>query len=161
MKCLGSALLPPCSMCSHRDRDESQHLAAGCTSCSKHRLCELGCERSRPRDSLLSAVFLKLPLCCLPLPSADVVHNRAFCFIVSGAFQNKSSGGRAWTLRNGIRVHPAKGLRDASWFPDSPCHCSSGNICEFSLQSLDSSCSHGDREGDSLGSSNRASPADV
>lgn len=38
VKCLGSAPLPPCSMCSPGDKDESWHLAVGCTSCSKHRV---------------------------------------------------------------------------------------------------------------------------
>lgn len=33
---------PPCSVCSHRDKDESQHLAVGCTPCLKHHLGKLG-----------------------------------------------------------------------------------------------------------------------
>lgn len=86
------AVPPPCSMCSHRDKDESQHLAVGCTSCLKHHLCKLGRDGSRLKDSV-SAVFIDLPFCRLPLPSADVVHSRqSVCFIMSGAFQNESAG---------------------------------------------------------------------
>lgn len=87
MKCLGRALLPPRSMCSHGEKDESQHLAVGCCSCLKYHLCK----RSTRRDAA-SAVFMKLPFCCLPLPSEDMVHSRAFALCCQVLFKIRVLG---------------------------------------------------------------------
>lgn len=136
MKCLGSALLPPGSRCSHRDKDERQHSAADWTSCSKPRLCELAGDWGRPRDSLLSAAFMKLLSAARPGPlrmwsTAEPWLSPVRCFS-----KRRALGEGHRRFRNGISAHPAKGwaegLRDSSWFPDSPCHRISGNICEFS-----------------------------
>lgn len=107
---------------------------------------------------------MKLPFGCLPLPSLQMWSTAEHLRYHVRCFSKYERWGRGTLSEMALASIPLRdGLRDggdSSWFPDSPCHCSSGNICEFSLQRLDSSRSHGDREGDSLGSSNRASPAD-
>lgn len=162
MKCLGSALLPPGSRCSHRDKDERQHSAADWTSCSKPRLCELAGDWGRPRDSLLSAAFMKLPSAARPGPlrmwsTAEPWLSPVRCF------SKEERWGRGHRrFRNGISGHPAKGwaegLRGLKLVPRQSL---SPQLWEHMCVFLDSSSSHGDRDRDSLGSSNRASPADV